>query len=147
MNARPTFLLTTIESDAHTWNLVYMRSLLEEHSIHTISLGPCVRAEATVEAIFAHRPDVVVISSVNGHGVVQGRALFQLAARCVGKPLPPLVIGGKLCTRDADEPGVKRDLLALGFSGVFVGAQAIPEFRRWLTKFNELRAELGTSTM
>lgn len=133
MRDRPLFLLTTIESDSHTWNLVYMQSLLEENHIETINLGPCVPAAASIEAILAHRPDAVVISTVNGHGFVQGRALFDEARRRLGGGLPPMVIGGKLSTSDAERANIKRELLTLGFSGVFVGEPAVAEFRQWLT--------------
>lgn len=141
----PLFLLTTVESDAHTWNLVYIETLLEEHGVETINLGPCVPAEMTIEAIVSHRPDGVIVSSVNGHGFLQGRALYQLAAEHLGDCLPPMLIGGKLSTTEENGPALKRELLALGFEGVFVGRRAIPEFRRWLTESFSAGYELAAS--
>jgi len=129
---RPLFLLTTVESDAHTWNLVYIETLLEEHGIEIINLGPCVPADMTIDAIEAHRPDGVIVSSVNGHGFLQGRELYRRAAERLGDELPAMLIGGKLSTNEESAAAIKRELTTLGFSGVFVGRRAIPEFRQWL---------------
>ena len=141
----PTFLLTTIESDAHTWNLIYMESLLEEHGIRTVNLGPCVSAEMTVDAIAAHRPDAVIVSSVNGHGLQQARDLFRSAERRLGESLPPMLIGGKLSTSDVKGPAIRQELLATGYRGVFVGDRAIQEFRQWLAEFLGLRCGAALS--
>jgi methylaspartate mutase sigma subunit len=132
MKDNPLFLLTTIESDSHTWNLVYIQCVLEEHHIDTINLGPCVPVVTTLDAMHAHRPDAVVISTVNGHGLVQGRSLLSEARRRFGASCPPMLIGGQLSTRAAERLSIRRELLTLGFSGVFVGDRAVAEFRHWL---------------
>jgi methylaspartate mutase sigma subunit len=143
VKGRPLFILSTIESDSHTWNLVYLQSVLEEHGIMVLNMGPCVPAEVTVSAMLMHRPDAVIVSSVNGHGYVQGRTLLHLAGQRFGKTFPPMVIGGKLSTCEAQNASIRRHLLQLGFGAVFVGAHAIPEFQRWLIHFYERRHEMA----
>ena len=133
----PRFLLSTIESDSHMWGLVYLQLLLEEQGIDVINLGPCVPAVRTLEALKHLRPDVLVISSVNGHGLWQGRALRESAVDMFGADLPPFLIGGKLTTSESENAAAVRELRAAGFAGIFVGKQAIPEFRQWLLQFKQ----------
>jgi methylaspartate mutase sigma subunit len=75
MKRQPTALLTTIESDSHSWNLVYMELLLKEQSFRVVNLGPCAPVPKTIAAIAEFGPDVVVVSTVNGHGYLQGKTL------------------------------------------------------------------------
>ena len=145
MTARaPLFVLSTIESDSHMWNLVYLQLLLEEHGIEVINLGPCVPTTTTLQTLVSSRPDALIISSVNGHGFWQGRALREAAVRAFGEGLPLFLIGGKLTTSEANDASVAKELRAAGFDEVFVGEQAIPQFRQWLVNFKRtfaLRSE------
>lgn len=145
----PLFVLSTVESDSHMWNLVYLQLLLEEHGVEVINLGPCVPTATTLQTLVSSRPDALIISSVNGHGFWQGRALREAAVRAFGEELPLFLIGGKLTTSQADDVAVARELRAAGFAEVFVGEQAIPEFRRWLVNFKRtfgLRREASSQT-
>jgi methylaspartate mutase sigma subunit len=127
-----TVLLSTPESDSHTWNLVYLQLYLEELGLTVRNLGPCTPHRTTVNAIKLYRPDCVVLSSVNGHGFTQGRTLIQLIREETGDVRLPIVIGGKLSTAEVDESCVRRELLAAGFDEVFHGSESIAEFRVWL---------------
>jgi methylaspartate mutase sigma subunit len=133
MDRRPLILLSTVASDAHTWNLIYLQLLLEELDLEVVNLGPCVPHEQTAGAVRCLRPDVVIISSVNGHGLAQGKALIEIMLRDrEDGPMPLMVIGGKLVTSDADPDLVRRELRAAGFDAVFQGADCVDEFRQWL---------------
>jgi hypothetical protein len=46
----PLFLLTSVESDAHTWNLVYMQCLLE--GVQTV-VGAIVRIQSRIRSVGA----------------------------------------------------------------------------------------------
>ncbi len=75
---------------------------------------------------------MVVISSVNGHGHLDGR---RLIARLRAEPDLadlPVVIGGKLGTRGAEGGGHTRALVEAGFDAVFEDSVGIGEFRRYL---------------
>jgi methylaspartate mutase sigma subunit len=112
-------LVSSTASDAHTWNLVYLQLLMEELGFRVVNLGACVPEEMLVESALAERPDLVVISSVNGHGYQDG---LRLAARLRAEPgleHLPLAIGGKLGVDGAQLPERIRDLLESGFDAVF----------------------------
>jgi methylaspartate mutase sigma subunit len=137
MNPPGIFVLSTVESDSHTWNLVYLQLLLEERGMDVVNLGACTPVAVIIESIKTVRPDVVIISSVNGCGFTQGRALITHAKECLGEDIPKFVIGGKLTT-SADDRGIENDLLAAGFDGVFVGDGAVERFCLWLSRYQSV---------
>ncbi|MGO4461206.1 methylaspartate mutase [Streptomyces sp. M-16] len=113
-------LLSGTASDSHTWNLVYLQLFLEElgHRVH--NLGPCVPDRLLAGACAAAgpgRPDLVVVSSVNGHGYRDGLGAV-LALRRAGVTLP-VAIGGKLGVAGVPDPRLRRRLLDAGCDAVF----------------------------
>ncbi|WP_330343123.1 cobalamin B12-binding domain-containing protein [Streptomyces sp. NBC_00557] len=128
-----TVIVTSVSSDSHTWNLVFLQLLIEECGYTVVNLGPCVPDELLVSECHALEPDMVVISSVNGHGYQDGlrvigrlRALTPLAAT-------PIVIGGKLGTDDAEASARADELVAAGFDAVFEdGQDPVGAFRGFL---------------
>ena len=131
--SRGTVVVTTLASDSHTWNLVFLQLLIEELGYTVVNLGPCVPDEVIVEACVAIEPDLVVVSTVNGHGHQEGlRVIGKLRARA---PLAatPMVIGGKLgiageCPADRFD-----ELTSAGFDAVFDDAAVgIQDFRTFV---------------
>ncbi|GAA2387695.1 cobalamin B12-binding domain-containing protein [Streptomyces glaucosporus] len=125
-------LVSSVSSDSHTWNLVFLQLLIEEYGHTVINIGACVPDDLLVAECRRHRPDMVVISSVNGHGYLDGR---RLIARLRAEPDLaglPVVIGGKLGTRGAEDGGHTRALIEAGFDAVFEDSTGIGEFRRYL---------------
>jgi methylaspartate mutase sigma subunit len=140
------FILATVESDAHTWNLVYLRQLLIEHGIEVINLGPCVTAETVIDSIRTQQPAAVVVSSVNGHGATQGRSLIRRAKAALGRHLPIMIIGGNLTTSNDSHASIERELMNEGYDAVFVGAAAVPRFREWLESMRDMsNVRLGSA--
>ncbi|WP_131740933.1 cobalamin B12-binding domain-containing protein [Actinomadura roseirufa] len=128
---RPTVLLSSVSSDAHTWNLVFLQLLLEDMGHDVVNLGPCVPDDLLVAACRRHRPDVVVISTVNGHGHIDGpRVVRRLRAEAV-PPEVPVLIGGKL-TVGRGGAGRVAALLAAGFDGVYEDDDGVAEFCGYL---------------
>lgn len=123
-------LLTTVESDSHFWNLIYLEKLLEEHGAVVHNLGACTPTGLVVEELAAYRTDLLVVSSVNGHGYYGARELLS-RIHLAGLDVP-CVVGGKLTTAAADNDRVRRDLLAHGFTDVFVEEDAVDRFRAFL---------------
>jgi methylaspartate mutase sigma subunit len=112
-----TVLLSTVSSDAHTWNLVYLKLFLEEHGYLVTCLGACVPDELLIDTALRQRPDAIVVSSVNGHGAIDGaRMVTSLRARPELADVP-VVIGGKLGLA-GDDTARTRDLLGAGFTAV-----------------------------
>ena len=112
-------LVTSTVSDAHTWNLVFLQLLLEEQGHHVHNLGCCVPAELLVAEVRAYRPELILVSSINGHGYVDGLALMRRLRTQFGRNVPRAVIGGKLGTDGAFDASRIQDLLSAGFDAVF----------------------------
>ena len=130
MNSAFRCLLCTVESDSHFWNLIFLEKLLEEHGAVVRNLGGCTAVDLVVEELAEYEPDLLVVSSINGHGYHGARVLFTEIQR-TGLEVP-CVAGGKLTTAVSDDDRVRRELLAHGFTDVFVGEDAIQRFRGFL---------------
>ena len=109
-------------SDSHTWNLVFLELYCGERGYDVVNLGPCVPPELLVDECLRVRPRLVVISTVNGHGLVDGeRAVAAIRERAELAGVP-VVIGGKLTT------GSVPDLTALyraGATAVFADGDLV----------------------
>ncbi|MBF6328283.1 cobalamin-dependent protein [Nocardia transvalensis] len=130
MNMSFRCVLSTVESDAHLWNLVYLQKLLEEQGAWVRNLGTCTPIDDVAAAVRQDRPELLVVSSVNGHGFHGGQVLLS-TLRERGLEIP-CVIGGKLTTAVSDDDRVRRELLELGYTDVFTGEDAIDRFRGFL---------------
>lgn len=111
-------VVSSTSSDSHTWNLIFLQLLLEETGYQVTNLGSCVPDQLLVDECRLDRPDLLVLSSVNGHGFHDGlRVVGQLRKEPDLEGLP-IVIGGKLGIDGADQ-GAARQLLAAGFDAVY----------------------------
>lgn len=117
MTPRPQVVVTSVSSDAHTWNLVYLQLILEELGCRVTNLGACVPDETVVAECAARRPQLIVVSSLNGHGCQDGIRLIGAIRRCPALLGIPVVIGGKLDVDGGAIPAAR--LLAAGFDAVY----------------------------
>ena len=76
-------------------------------------------------------PDLIVISSVNGHGYNDGMRVIRLLRGQSVLVDTPIVIGGKLGIGGADDRRYSGALLAAGFDAVFQDAAGIESFRSY----------------
>jgi methylaspartate mutase sigma subunit len=121
-----------VSSDAHTWNLVYLQLLLEEYGHRVTNLGGCVPDRLLVSECLRLRPDLVVISTVNGHGWRDGRqAITALRSRTEFADTP-VVIGGKLGIAGPGGEAYVHSLRAAGFDAVFEDNAGPSAFRAYL---------------
>lgn len=134
MKHLPRCLITTVESDSHMWNLVYLQLWLSEQGFDVKNLGCCTPDSELIEALDSFAPQLVVVSSVNGHGHYQGRQMIESIRR--SDPDVTCVIGGKLTTSESDNGLVRDSLLQAGYAGVFIGGDAITDFASFLQDFN-----------
>lgn len=116
---RPTSIVSSTVSDSHTWNLIFMQLLLEEMGHEVVNIGACVPEELLAGACLEHRPDLVVVSSVNGHGFNDALGLIRHLRAVPGLERVPLVVGGKLGVDGVRDVGCTRRLLNEGFDAVF----------------------------
>lgn len=112
-------LLSTVSSDSHTWNLVFLQLLLEESGNEVINLGSCVPDDVILDSVRGERPDAVVISSVNGHGFLDGRRVIKSIRNIPEGVGLPVMIGGKLGILGEGNERYSDELVAAGFDVVF----------------------------
>ncbi|MFD0313948.1 cobalamin B12-binding domain-containing protein [Streptomyces flavalbus] len=133
-------MVSSVSSDAHMWNLVFLQLLLEEAGHEVTNVGVCP-PDGTVMAACrgADRPDLLVLSTVNGHGRLDGLRLIRALRADPELAALPVVIGGKLGVRGSGDPGVGRQLLDAGFDAVFAESRGntpermVADFRAFLT--------------
>jgi methylaspartate mutase sigma subunit len=129
-------VVTTLSSDSHTWNLVFLQLLIEELGHRVVNLGPCVPDELIMRTCRERNVDLLVVSSVNGHGALDGERLIRkLRATREGAALPA-VIGGKLGVAGLDSGGMRDRLLAAGYNAVFEDRAPIVGFRSLLGRIS-----------
>lgn len=120
-------------SDSHTWNLVYLQLLLEEHGHRVVNLGPCVPEDLLITEALAHRPALIVVSSVNGHGYHDGMRTVTRLREHPELADVPAVIGGKLGIAGPCGSDEAAALSAAGYDAVFDdSAEGVAAFRRML---------------
>ncbi|MFH8477142.1 cobalamin B12-binding domain-containing protein [Streptomyces sp. NPDC018000] len=130
---RETVLVSGLASDSHTWNLVFLQLLIEEHGYDVVNLGPCVPDELLIQECLERTPAMLVLSSVNGHGHQDGLRLIKKLRQEDGLRALPAVIGGQLGITGGEDGGHAAELVAAGFDSVFEdGAQEIAAFRRFI---------------
>jgi methylaspartate mutase sigma subunit len=111
-------VVSGLSSDAHTWNLVYIQLVIEELGHAVTNMGACVPDQELVTHCRNKRPDLIVLSSVNGHGCQDGTRVIAALRECPELTTTPIVIGGKLDTVGGD-PTMASQLLDAGFDAVF----------------------------
>ncbi|GGV19638.1 methylaspartate mutase [Streptomyces litmocidini] len=134
---RGTAVVTGMASDSHTWNLVFLQLLLEENGFEVVNLGPCVPDDLLVDSCRSTGPDLVVISSVNGHGHQEGLRVIARLRATAELAVTPVVIGGKLDVIRGKDTRHAQRLTAAGFDEVFTeDARTTARFRRFLDTLN-----------
>lgn len=123
-------VLTSMASDSHTWNLVFLQLVLEELGHRVTNLGACVPDRVLVEECLPP-PDLIVVSSVNGHGFNDGMRVIGLLRSQPELADTPIVIGGKLGIGGAEDMRYSSALLGAGFNAVFQDGAGIDSFRSY----------------
>ncbi|MER7701885.1 cobalamin-dependent protein [Kitasatospora sp. NPDC097605] len=130
--ARLEVVVTTMASDSHTWNLVFLQLLLEELGHRVTNLGACVPDDLLVAECRRTEPDLIVLSSVNGHGYHDGLRVIRALRARPELARTPTVIGGKLTIAGPGDPDRQQSLLAAGFDGVFEEGRSVADFRAFV---------------
>ena len=134
-----TIVVSSTVSDSHMWNLVFLQLFVEELGHTVINLGPCVPEQLLVRECRDARPDLIVISSVNGHGVNDGLRLAPLVGGCRELVRTPLVIGGKLGIDGTGNVTARTALERAGFDRVYDEAD-LPAFGDYLAGLSAVAA-------
>jgi methylaspartate mutase epsilon subunit len=126
-------VLATIPSDSHSWNLIFIEQLLREHGYAVLPLGTCTAISRTVQSCLDHPPDLLVISTVNGHGYLEGAELARCIRREPTLAGTRLVIGGLLGSDPLQLHDQVAELRRAGFDHVYAGDTAVRQFRHFLS--------------
>lgn len=121
------YLISSVPSDSHVWNLVVLQMVLEEMRHEVINLGACVPVSLLLQTCRTERPDCVVISTVNGHGHVDGAQIITALRADPELADLPVVIGGKLGVDGDTDVRLRDELVALGYDEVFQVGDATSE--------------------
>ncbi|MCY0954270.1 cobalamin B12-binding domain-containing protein [Streptomyces sp. H27-S2] len=118
-------VVSGLSCDAHLWNLVCLRLLLEDRGHQVTNLGNTTPDAEILGACCTELPDLLVISTVNGHGRLDGLRLIRALRAVPALSGLPVVIGGKLGIeggngRDGrDHTELAAQLTAAGYDAVF----------------------------
>ncbi|WP_330177541.1 cobalamin-dependent protein [Streptomyces sp. NBC_01498] len=130
---RPTAVVAGALSDSHTWGLVFLQLLLEEHGHRVVNLGPCVPEDLIISTLRAERPALLVMSSVNGHGYRDGMRAITALRECPDLARVTAVIGGKLGIHGEQSADETVGLMRAGYDAVFDdSAEGVATFTRML---------------
>jgi methylaspartate mutase sigma subunit len=124
-------VVTGTSSDSHTWNLVCLQLVMEEVGFSVVNLGPCVPDLLLVDECHRIEPDLIVVSSVNGHGCNDGMRVAPLLRQRAPLRTVPLVIGGKLGIDGVHRAEQREQLRDTGYDHVF-DHDELPAFRALL---------------
>jgi methylmalonyl-CoA mutase cobalamin-binding subunit len=120
-------LVSNLPSDAHTWSLVTLELLLEQLGHDVTNLGACPPEDLILSTCRTLRPHLVVLSTVNGHGHIEGPELVRRIRMDPELHDLHIVVGGKLnCNAEPAEAVVL--LRAAGFDEVFDAAEGLQPF-------------------
>lgn len=125
-------VIATVPSDSHMWNMVFIELLLKEHGWEVINLGACTPPDLIVDTCLAERPDMLVISSVNGHGHIGGRKVIGAVRSRPELDYLPAVIGGKLGTLGANNSVFAEPLVEAGYSAVYLENDGVLPFTQFI---------------
>ena len=130
--AKRTVIVSSMASDSHTWNLVYLELLLGELGFDVVNLGACVPDELLLSECHEHRPDAVVLSTVNGHGHADGRRLIDRLRADETLSDLLVVIGGKLGVSGSEDTSLAAELVMAGFDAAFPDGTGLDDFITYL---------------
>jgi methylaspartate mutase sigma subunit len=140
---RPKAIVTGLPSDSHTWNLVYIQLYLEEQGYEVVNLGPCVTEDILIPHCVSQAPELIVMSTVNGHGHADGMRVIRTLRAHDELANVPAVIGGKLGVNGPQRIDELQALLDSGFDGVFDDSAQAGQFDSFLRSLQPSTALSG----
>lgn len=120
---RPRVVMCSVPCDAHTWNLVHLELVMTEAGTKVYNLGPCTPVDIVVDACAEYTPDLLVVSTVNGHGLRDALHL-RVSLDALGASAPRAIVGGKLGIPSGGRAAAEEMLLRAGFNEVFLDEPA-----------------------
>jgi len=113
-----TLVMGVIGADVHAVGNKILEYAFSQAGIHVINLGVMVSQEEYISAAIETNANVIVVSSLYGHGEIDCRG-FREKCDEAGLKNIPLYVGGNLVVGKTDFAEVEKRFLEMGFSRVY----------------------------
>ena len=115
---KKTLVIGVIGSDVHAVGIQILNFAFTEAGFHVINLGVMVSQEEYIEAAIESAADVIVVSSLYGHGELDCRGLREKCDEAGLKDIL-LYVGGNIVVGKQPFEEVEKRFHAMGFNRVF----------------------------
>jgi len=113
-----TLVMGVIGADVHAVGNKILEYAFSQAGINVINLGVMVAQEEYIAAAIETKADVIVVSSLYGHGEIDCRG-FREKCDEAGLKNIPLYVGGNLVVGKTNFEEVEKRFLDMGFSRVY----------------------------
>lgn len=113
-----TIVIGVIGADVHAVGNLVIEKTLTEHNYNVINIGVLSTQEDFVNAAIESDADLIMVSSLYGHGEIDARGLRQ---KCDEAGLENIIlyVGGNIVVGKQDFKDVEKRFKAMGFNRVF----------------------------
>ena len=116
--AKITMVMGVIGADVHAVGNKILEYAFGQAGINVINLGVMVTQEEYIAAAIETNADLILVSSLYGHGEIDCRGLREKCEEAGLKKIP-LYVGGNLVVGKTNFADVKKRFLDMGFSRVY----------------------------
>ena len=113
-----TMVMGVIGADVHAVGNKILEYAFTEAGINVINLGVMVSQEEYIAAAIETNADLILVSSLYGHGEIDCRGLREKCEEAGLKNIP-LYVGGNLVVGKTNFADVKKRFIEMGFSRVY----------------------------
>lgn len=113
-----TMVMGVIGADVHAVGNKILEYAFTQAGINVINLGVMVTQEEYIAAAIETNADIIVVSSLYGHGEIDCRGLRDKCNEAGLKDIP-LYVGGNLVVGKSNFKEVEKRFLDMGFSRVY----------------------------
>lgn len=121
---RKTVITGVIGADVHAVGNKIITYALENEGFNVVNLGVMVSQEEYIAAALETNADVILVSSLYGHGEIDCNGLREKCDEAGLKNIP-LLVGGNLVVGKQDFVDVEQRFLAMGFTKAYPPGTAI----------------------
>jgi methylaspartate mutase sigma subunit len=116
--SKVTLVMGVIGADVHAVGNKILEYAFNQAGINVINLGVMVAQEEYINAAIETKADLIVVSSLYGHGEIDCRG-FREKCDEAGLKNIPLYVGGNLVVGKTDFQEIEKRFLEMGFSRVY----------------------------
>ena len=121
--SKVTLVMGVIGADVHAVGNKILEYAFSQVGINVINLGVMVSQEEYIAAAIETKADIIVVSSLYGHGEIDCRG-FREKCDEAGLKNMPLYVGGNLVVGKTNFEEVEKRFLDMGFSRVYAPGTA-----------------------